>query len=566
VPVVTAPSDQTNPAIVPDGSGGTIIAWEDQRNGGSIYAQHVLNDGSVDPSWPVNGSLLASGTTSAFVPAVVIDGAGGAIVFWEDPTTHIFAQRIRSNGVPDPAWGGSGVTVATTAVASKLLNAISDRAGGAFVVWKDSRNGTSNTDIYAMHLTGAGVDPAWPANGLAVCNAALVQQAPVLCTDGSSGAIAVWADRRTAANDYDLYAQHILINGTVDPGWPANGTAVVTRVAGQRLYSTSNIFYIDMESSDNQAEAVIPDGSGGCLITWTDGNTAASQDIYVHHLLSNGAVDPTWTAGGVAVCTDPAPQGLSYMVSDGSGGATVFWADGRNGVAADLSQDLYAQHVLSTGAFTGPMNGMAVLTGGTGSFPRGIRDGGAGLTIFWMDRRDSLTNGYDAYAQHVVIRPNLAVDPSWPIGGFLVSNAASDQFSPSGAWIGGSAAILTWQDRRNVASTGEDVYANRLAIPVTSVGPDLPAPFELGVIAPNPSHDGMRISFSLSRAVSVRVDVFDLSGRHVRTIVSGMHSPGRHDVTWDGTGAERASVGAGVYLVSMRADGFRATRRAMLLR
>jgi hypothetical protein len=253
------------------------------------------------------------------------------------------------------------------------------------------------------------------------------------------------------------------------------------------------------------------------------------------------------------------------MVSDGAGGATVVWSDGRNGVAADLSQDIYAQHVLNTGAITGPLNGMPVLTGGTASFPHGVRDGGVGMTVFWMDRRDSSTIGYDVYAQHVVNRPGLAVDPSWPVAGFVVSNAVADQLVPTGAWLGGTGVEVTWEDRRNFATNGMDVYANRLTTPVTGVGPDLPAPFELGVIAPNPSRDGMRITFSLSRAVNVRIEVFDLSGRHVRTIVSGMQSPGRHDVTWNGVSAERAAVAAGVYLVSMRADGFRVTRRAMLL-
>ena len=567
VPVVTAAGDQVDQAIVPDGAGGAIIAWEDHRGGGdALYAQHVLMDGSVDPTWPANGTLLAAAANSFVVLAMVSDRAGGAIVFWEDPTTLIRAQRVRSTGVVDPGWGPAGITVATTAAGGKILNAVSDRAGGAFVVWRDSRNGSSNTDIYAMHLTGSGVDPAWPANGLAVCTAPLAQNVPVLCSDGASGAIAVWCDRRVAANDYDIYAQHILINGTVDPGWPANGTAVVTRASGQRLYSTNNVFYVDSESSDNQGEAVIPDGNGGCLVTWTDGNTQATQDIYVHHVLSTGIVDPAWTAGGVAVCTQPAAQGFSSMVPDGAGGAIVTWADGRDGISPDFSQDIYAQHVLYTSAIAGPANGLAVLTGATGAFPHEVTDGAAGISVFWTDRRDSSTIGFDVYAQHVLTSPSLAVDSSWPAGGLAVSAVAGDQWIPTAVWNGGLGAIVTWGDRRNYATTGYDIYAEALTKRAAGVGATTQPPFALNALTPNPFWDAMTISLSLAQSVSVRLEVFDLSGRRVRTIVSGMQSAGRHDVQWDGTSDDGTALRAGVYLVSVRGGGFSATRRATLLR
>jgi hypothetical protein len=417
-----------------------------------------------------------------------------------------------------------------------------------------------------MHLTGTGVDPAWPANGLAVCTAPLVQTAPLLCSDGGSGAIVVWADRRTAANDYDVYASHIRINGTVDPAWPVNGTAVVTSLAGQRFYSTGNIFYIDSESADHQGEAVIPDGSGGCLVAWTDGNTLAAQNIYVHHVLSTGVVDPTWTAGGVVLCNAPGPQGLAYLVSDGSGGATAIWADGRNGVTADQCQEIYAQHVLATGAISGPPNGLPILTGGTGCFPHVIKDGPNALSVFWTDRRDSSAMGYDLYAQHVVTSPSLAVDSNWPATGSAISAFAGDQAFPTQLWDGATGVIVAWTDKRDFAISGQDIYAKRIANITTSVPSMQPATFAFGGMFPNPFRDATSVSFDLTRAASVRLDVFDLNGRRVRTIGSGVYPAGRHEVAWDGRSDEGVLLGVGVYLVSMSGEGSRVTRRATLLR
>ena len=50
VPVSTAPGDQQNPSLAPDGSGGAFVVWEDQRAGPpevDIYAQHINADGTL---------------------------------------------------------------------------------------------------------------------------------------------------------------------------------------------------------------------------------------------------------------------------------------------------------------------------------------------------------------------------------------------------------------------------------------------------------------------------------------------------------------------------------------
>jgi len=560
IPVSVATGDQGNQASIPDGDGGAIVAWQDTRHGGSdIYAHRVLSSGQVDPTWPVNGLALCLGAQATFVLGMVGDGAGGAIVVWEDATTKIRAQHVLNSGAVDPAWGPTGVTVATTAAGTKLLNAITDRAGGAFVAWRDLRNGTS--DIYAMHLTTTGVDPAWPVNGLAVCTAPSNQTSPVMCADGATGAIVVWADLRTPANSYDLYAQHILVNGTVDPAWPVNGAVVVARPLGQRLYSTANFFVIDSQSSDHQGEAVISDGAGGCLVAWTEGNTLETQDIYVHRMLATGIVNGDWPAGGVVVCNAPGPQGLAYLTGDAAGGAVITWIDGRAGGADPFFGDIYARLVDRYGYLYGPTNGLAVLTGGSGSYPTTTTDGSNGTSVFWTDRRDSVATGYEVYAHHLLVAPSLAVDGSFPANGRALTDAAGDQDLPTAVWNAASGAIVTWNDSRNSGVTGVDLYAELLNKGTTDVSWATLPKLVLGAGSPNPFRDAMRIRFELPQTANVRLDVLDLGGRRVRTLVSGTCPAGRHDASWDGRDDEQRSVSAGVYFVTIRAHGGTATRR-----
>src|SRR5206468_7448112 len=114
-----APGLQTSPAIVADGTGGAIVAWQDARASlyPGIYAQHVLANGSVDPSWLGNGrALCTAGGYGQWDPAIVTDGAGGAIVAWMDirgGDPHIYAQHIRVSGVIDPGWPTNGAPVCT---------------------------------------------------------------------------------------------------------------------------------------------------------------------------------------------------------------------------------------------------------------------------------------------------------------------------------------------------------------------------------------------------------------------------------------------------------------------
>jgi hypothetical protein len=83
---------------------------------------------------------------------------------------------------------------------------------------------------------------------------------------------------------------------------------------------------------------------------------------------------------------------------------------------------------------------------------------------------------------------------------------------------------------------------------------------------PNPARDGATFLFSLPQAASVRLRIFDASGRLVRGIDPGTLEAGRHVAAWDGRDAAGARVGAGVYFARFDALGRRFVRRFTLVR
>ena len=54
--VSATPGVQGGQVMAPDGAGGTIIAWKEERLFPfNVDVQHLLASGDVDPTWPANG-------------------------------------------------------------------------------------------------------------------------------------------------------------------------------------------------------------------------------------------------------------------------------------------------------------------------------------------------------------------------------------------------------------------------------------------------------------------------------------------------------------------------------
>jgi hypothetical protein len=83
---------------------------------------------------------------------------------------------------------------------------------------------------------------------------------------------------------------------------------------------------------------------------------------------------------------------------------------------------------------------------------------------------------------------------------------------------------------------------------------------------PNPFNPRTTIEYSLELEGDLQLAVFDVAGRHVRTLAAGPAQAGTHSVEWDGRNAAGRPVGSGVYLV--RLESATATRvvRVSLLR
>ncbi len=96
--------------------------------------------------------------------------------------------------------------------------------------------------------------------------------------------------------------------------------------------------------------------------------------------------------------------------------------------------------------------------------------------------------------------------------------------------------------------------------------PQAPAEFALMPNYPNPFNPSTVISFSLPTGNEVNLNVYDLLGRHVATLVSGTMPAGSHSVTWNGKDDSGQDAASGVYIYKLDSSGARATQRMTLVR
>lgn len=92
-----------------------------------------------------------------------------------------------------------------------------------------------------------------------------------------------------------------------------------------------------------------------------------------------------------------------------------------------------------------------------------------------------------------------------------------------------------------------------------------PLVFSLNPAYPNPFNSATRLRFTLDRTEDVRLDLYAIDGRLVKTLTQGVHSAGIHDVEWDGTADGRAAA-SGMYLARLITRDRHAVTKLMLLR
>lgn len=375
----------------------------------------ILISLAAKAQWSTNPTVntpVCTALNKQIDPRILEDGTGGAFMVWKDYRNglpDVFVQRIDKNGFVK--WALNGVGACTEAADQSTPNICPDGAGGCILTWSDWRSGIER-DLYAQRIDSSG-NPLWSTNGVVVSDKPNREHNEKIVADGFGGAIVVWEQQGN--NGWDEWAQRIDANGTVL--WPAGGIPTSTVISNK---------------INGRLEA---DGDGGAYIVWQDFRNGLDYDIYAQHFDGQGS--RLWTNNGLLICNATGTQALPKIEPDElTGGFYTAWIDARLG-----DNDVYGQRVDGNGNFLWAMNGLSICGfNGNQSAIDILSDPNIdGLICTWKDNRNG---NYDIYAQRI----NPIGQPQWTPTGLLVCANPNDQLNPNLAVDNMNGTIITWQD------------------------------------------------------------------------------------------------------------------------
>ena len=563
---------QRGALVIPDGSGGTWIAWSEKSGGDyEVRARRVDTNGAA-----VTGSITVCGASGdQWVAGAVADGAGGVVIGWVDERAgdddaDVYAQRLNGAGVAQ--WAADGVVVCNAAGRQGELRMTTDGAGSAIFAWSDFRVGAP--DIYAQRLNGSGV-AQWSANGVGVCTEVQSQASPVIVSSGAGGSVIAWIDERFFLAPF-VGAQRL--NGAGAAQWTANGLQIsvlsgfFNRCAGAVSDGGDGAIVLTDTDAFRERAMLVSDGAGGAIAAWSDARSP--HDIYAQRVDDIGLVQ--WAAGGAVVCNAASWQWLSGIAPDGAGGAVLAWSDERNGFS-----DVYAQRVNSAGAPQWTANGAAVADVARGQYEAAMHAAGGTPVLVWTDFRngserllyadklsalgasqwaaDGVTSTLFSMVAAEATLGRVRVTWAVGVGPFEVTAYRRGE---SEAWQ--LLGVLPVDGTGRVELEDESVepgarYAYRIGVREDGaerfsgeVWIDVPAELSLTIdgVRPQPARGDVWISFSLAGDSPARIEVLNVSGRRVGGRELTGLGAGRHVVRMP-----EVPPTAGVYFVVLTQGG-----------
>lgn len=554
--VCGAASNQLSPTIASDGGANTIITWNDNRNGNSdIFAQSLNASGVAQ--WVANGVTVCTAANSQSTPTIVSDGAGGAIVTWYDfrngANNDIYAQRVGVLG--SALWTADGVPLCT-ATGSQLNPAIvTDGAGGAVVAWEDARNG--NFDIYAQRVNAAGA-AQWAQDGMAVCAASNTQNGVKIVGDGAGGSIVTWQDGRSGGTD--VFAQRVedrygywgrpepTLDTVSDNKHDQGGKVVLNwRPSGRDVLNQQTIYLYSIWRALDVAPAQALLSSGNTSVVDAPSSKKANTRGHTLWIERSPATTYYWELIGSTIANYS--DAYSYLASTRQDsvatnpGTTQFRV-----VAESYSQFLnWPSNVLSG-------HSVDNLAPAAPLFLTAQR-AGADVHLHWNRVRVTDLKNYSVYRASATGVTPIPAD-------FLTTDTDTvlvDASAPTSALY----YIVTAHDvHQNESAPSNEAAVS----PTTNVGnlPPITALTVLQN-RPNPFTEATQLEIGLPSAGTITVDVYDVAGHRVRELETA-GAKGWQQIALTGNDGRGAALASGVYFFKVHAGGETMTRKMLIAR
>ena len=113
---------------------------------------------------------------------------------------------------------------------------------------------------------------------------------------------------------------------------------------------------------------------------------------------------------------------------------------------------------------------------------------------------------------------------------------------------------------RLIVGTEKFVEQNTNGIPI------IPIEYALYQNYPNPFNPATTIQYSISHSGTISLEIFNLLGQKIKTIVNEFQPIGTYSIRWDGKSDDNKITASGIYYYRLRANEFISTKKMLFIK
>ena len=510
---------------------------------GLSYTATIAPSGGTNTySWAISGNGTIVGSSTSQTVSVTSTGAGSFTLIMTGARTGVAVQCTKVVTVataPTCTINGSA-SVLTGSTGNAYTSTVSPSGGTLTYSWSISGNGsfTSGTTASSCTVTAGAVGsfaltlnvvrngcPGSCQKIVSVITPTCVINGPTPVFAGTTGI--GYTSTVSPAGGTVVYSWSISGNGSITSSTTTSSVTVTAGAAGSftltlngtrdgTAFSCNKVVTVDAAPSCNIAG---PDPVAG----------SATGIIYAANVNpSGGTLTHSWSITGNGSITS-GTTGASITVTAGASGSFTVTHDGtRDGIALSCNKVVTIQ-----------AGGPAITVTATDfDFTQAnvVIDAGQSVKWVWGNGVHTTTNG-------------VSSDPSDNPGSLW--DAALDAAHPEFTYQFNTPGYYAYFCRFHEAIMKGSVQVRA----TTGIGDDATNRFRL-LPAPNPFADKVTLHFTLDKDTRVVLEIFDLGGRKVQTLLTTDLAAGPHHLTWSGLDNLHQPVVPGVYFARLEvSDG-----------
>ena len=381
--------------------------------------------------WQDNGIAVRQGVHIEWQRTADIDNQGNFIFGWSDTRQggrDVYLQKTNSLG--EELWGEDGVALVQTEGRQEDPILISDGQGGAYVVWVDYKDEPEDGDIYAQHILSDGT-LQWDEAGVGLATMPGKQVSPNMCSDGQGGVYVIWKDLTVSSYGH-IYGTHLSDSGALSPG-------VGIPILANEAYHNN----VSIEKGPE----------GRAVLVWWDDSIPDDANIRTQSINQN--CNTLWSTpeeGGLMMCSELGNQLYAKVTYYNEDYSAVVWEDHQ--LSAEFG-DIHIQFLDVNGETVLQPEGLSVCSDPSNQIKPRVKASSDAAYVVWEDSRNGDT---DIYSQKVDVLGTVY----WAENGASIVSEANSQSQVRLTNDGNGGAYYVWEDERNNVYPETEIYLQHI--------------------------------------------------------------------------------------------------------